>query len=56
MKALEKLDEASDEAVLIRKISTYGNLGVLWQNAGDFTRAKNYYHERVCGTATASLR
>ncbi|MBL7957060.1 MAG: CHAT domain-containing protein [Flavobacteriales bacterium] len=47
MKALEKLGEASGEAVLIRKVSAYGNLGVLWQNAGDFTRAKNYYHESL---------
>ncbi len=52
-KALEKLGDGEDEAVLMRKVSAYGNLGVLWQNAGDLTRAKlNYqaslgYSDRV---------
>lgn len=47
LKALEKLSDGTAEAILIRKVSTNGNLGVLWQNAGDFTRAKNYYHESL---------
>lgn len=46
-KALGKLGDGSEEAILIRKVSTYGNLGVLWQNAGDFTRAKNHYGESL---------
>lgn len=43
LKALEVLGEGEQEAILIRKVSTNGNLGVLWQNAGDFTRARNFY-------------
>lgn len=46
-KALESLGERTDEAILMRKVSTYGNMGVLWQNAGDFTRAKLNYHESL---------
>lgn len=46
-KALEKLGEGDAEAILMRKVSAYGNLGVLWQNAGDFTRAKSHYHESL---------
>lgn len=47
LKALEKLGEGDTEAILIRKVSAYGNLGVLWQNAGDFSRAKSHYHESL---------
>lgn len=46
-KALEKLGDGSAEDILIRKVSAYGNLGVLWQNAGDLTQAKNNYHESL---------
>lgn len=46
-KALEKLGDGEDEAILMRKVSAYGNLGVLWQNAGDFTRAKLNYQESL---------
>ncbi len=41
--ALEKLGNDTSEAILMRKVSAYGNLGVLWQNAGDHPRAKNNY-------------
>jgi CHAT domain-containing protein len=47
VKALEALGDASDEASLNRKVSTYGNLGVLWQNAGDMARSKTYYQESL---------
>lgn len=47
VKALTALGEATDEASLNRKISSYGNLGVLWQNAGDLARSKEYYHESL---------
>ncbi|HRH37037.1 MAG TPA: tetratricopeptide repeat protein, partial [Flavobacteriales bacterium] len=47
LKALEILGGGEEEAVLIRKVSAYGNLGVLWQNAGDFTRAKSFYHSSL---------
>lgn len=47
LKALERLGEGTDAATLERKVSTYGNLGVLWQNAGDFARAKHFYHESL---------
>lgn len=43
LKALELLGDSEEEAILVRKVSTNGNLGVLWQNAGDFTRAKSFY-------------
>ncbi|MCC6938315.1 MAG: CHAT domain-containing protein [Flavobacteriales bacterium] len=47
LKALEILGNSEAEPILIRKVSTNGNLGVLWQNAGDFVRAKSYYHESL---------
>lgn len=46
-KALEVLGDGTSEAVLVRKVSTYGNLGVMWQNAGDLVRSRNYYHESL---------
>ncbi len=58
LKAMEVLGDGTDEATLVRKVTTNGNLGVLWQNAGDLTRARNYYHEslrnsdRVIASAT----
>lgn len=57
-KALDKLGDGEDPVILERKVSTYGNLGVLWQNAGDFNRAKKYYNtslqysDRVIAKAT----
>lgn len=45
--ALEKLGTDPREAILMRKVSAYGNLGVLWQNAGDLPRAKNAYLESL---------
>ncbi len=50
IKALAVLGDATDEASLNRKISTNGNLGVLWQSAGDLARSKEYYQEglRYC--------
>ncbi|MEO7080636.1 MAG: tetratricopeptide repeat protein, partial [Flavobacteriales bacterium] len=47
MKALEVLGNDTTEAILARKVTTYGNLGVMWQNAGDFARSKNYYNESL---------
>ncbi len=47
MKALAILGERTDLPSLIRKVSTNGNLGVMWQNAGDFARAKTFYHESL---------
>lgn len=58
LKALDILGDGEEEEILIRKVSTNGNLGVLWQNAGDFPRAKNFYHaslrysDRVIATVT----
>lgn len=43
LKAIEVLGDGEEEVILARKVSTNGNLGVLWQNAGDLTRARNYY-------------
>lgn len=47
LKALAILGDGQEPAILIRKVSTNGNLGVLWQNAGDLSRAKSYYHESL---------
>ena len=47
MKALEVLGEDTTERSLARKVTTYGNLGVMWQNAGDFVRSKTYYHQSL---------
>ncbi len=47
MKALDALGNDTTERILARKVTTYGNLGVLWQNAGDFVRSKNYYNESL---------
>lgn len=47
MKALQVLGDGTSEQILSRKVSTYGNLGVMWQNAGDFTRSRAYYHESL---------
>lgn len=47
MKALEILGTDTSEAALGRKASAYGNLGVLWQGAGDLTRARNAYDESL---------
>ena len=47
LKALRILGEGSEEAILARRVSTNGNLGVLWQNSGDLQRARNYYQESL---------
>ncbi|MCC6839494.1 MAG: CHAT domain-containing protein [Flavobacteriales bacterium] len=44
LKALQALGDGVSEPLLVRKASTYGNLGVLWQNAGDMARSKANYH------------
>ncbi len=58
LKALEVLGDATDEATLMRKVSTHGNLGVLWQNAGDLPRAKMHYHTslRLCDRIVAAAQ
>lgn len=43
-KALQALGNGTTEPILNRRASTYGNLGVLWQNAGDLARSKANYH------------
>ncbi|MGB6048194.1 MAG: CHAT domain-containing protein [Flavobacteriales bacterium] len=44
-KGLKVLGEDTSEATLSRKANTYGNLGVLWQGAGDYVRSKGYYYQ-----------
>lgn len=46
-RALEVLDDRTDEASIARRGSTYGNLGVLWQSAGDLPRALAYYQDAL---------
>lgn len=58
LKALAILGDRQEEPILVRKVSTYGNLGVLWQNAGDLARARGFYEtslrlsDRVIATTT----
>ncbi len=47
MEALAILGDGTEEAILARKVTTYGNLGVMWQNSGDYPRSKAYYHESL---------
>ncbi|HMN04776.1 MAG TPA: CHAT domain-containing protein [Flavobacteriales bacterium] len=46
-KALEAIGTDSSVVLLLRRASTQGNLGVIWQNAGDLARGKAYYHESL---------
>lgn len=46
-RALDALGDRTDEASISRKASTYGNLGVLWQNAGDLPRALGHYQDAL---------
>ncbi|MCB9183345.1 MAG: CHAT domain-containing protein [Flavobacteriales bacterium] len=50
MKALEVLGDGAEEALFVRRVTAYGNLGVLWQSAGDLTRAGNYYQASLRGS------
>lgn len=45
--ALKALEGDSSEAAINRRISTLGNLGVLWQNAGDLPRSRSYYYRSM---------
>src|SRR5690606_11431275 len=46
--ALEYLSEEEETtSILGRRASTFGNLGVLFQSAGDLTRGRSYYHESI---------
>lgn len=47
LKSRDVLGDATDHASLERMVSALGNLGVLWQNAGDLTRARQYYQESL---------
>jgi len=47
LKGRDALGDAKDMASRERMVSVLGNLGVLWQNAGDLTRARNYYQESL---------
>ncbi|MBS1546166.1 MAG: CHAT domain-containing protein [Bacteroidetes bacterium] len=55
-RSLEVLGDGESEALLVRKVSVHGNLGVLWQNAGDLVRSKAEYHEslRLCDRILAT--
>ncbi len=46
-KALEALGNDTSAAAWMRKASSYGNLGVLWQNAGDLVKSRMNYHESL---------
>lgn len=46
-KALDHLETVTDEAALGRKASTLGNLGVMWQSAGDLPRSRLFYQKSM---------
>lgn len=45
--ALEHLGNDSSMAVRRQIANTYGNLGILWQDLGDFARSRAYYEESL---------
>lgn len=46
-KALETLKDDTSEAARNRRLSTLGNLGVLWQDGGDLARSKSFYFQSI---------
>jgi CHAT domain-containing protein len=40
-------DDTDDIDLVSRKASTLGNLGILWQDAGDLVRSRNYYQQAM---------
>jgi tetratricopeptide (TPR) repeat protein len=45
--ALELLAADSSSAGLVRKAGAYGNMGILWQDAGDLAQSKAYYQRSI---------
>lgn len=56
--ALDDLGDAQDIDHLLRRTSTYGNMGILWQTAGDFARSKAYYQQslQACNDVIAQAK
>lgn len=46
-RALEALENDTGEAAMNRRVSTLGNLGVLWQDGGDQARSKSFYYRSI---------
>lgn len=46
-RALDVLKDERDDASVARKASAYGNLGIMWQSAGDLTRSKMNYQRSM---------
>lgn len=46
-KALDLLGDPEDVELLVRKASTLGNLAILWEDAGDLSRSKQWYEENL---------
>lgn len=40
-------DDRQDVELMSRKANTLGNLGILWQDAGDLVRSRNYYQQAM---------
>lgn len=40
-------DDPLDVDIMSRKANTLGNLGILWQDAGDLVRSRNYYQQAM---------
>ena len=45
--ALDLLGDPEETELIGRKASTVGNLGILWEDAGDLTRSKQWYEENL---------
>lgn len=47
LKALDQLGNDTTDNGRMRQASAHGNLGVLWQSAGDLVRSKDHYHRSL---------
>lgn len=56
--ALKNLGDSQDIDHLLRKTSTLGNMGILWQTAGDFARSRTYYQQslQACNEVIAQAK
>ncbi len=47
MRSLDVLANDTSSEGLARRSSSFGNLGLLWQDAGDLARSRQYYHRQI---------
>lgn len=46
-RSLELLGEPTDPELIVRKASTLGNLGIMWQDAGDLVKSGSFYQQAL---------